>query len=338
VELSDALKILAVRSHFDDLDLALRYVGCTRSDTASPPAVAGQETTGPLADELRLEAADNELVQQRIDGWFLANEGDLDAAVRDAETTQDGDSQASDPEPRPTARPRPGLDPATKHQPARAAARFIVPMLLTGEEPPEGPAPVYASVKQRSLVPFQPRTGINSVINPRTAATAMHSLLERPAQSSEIDVNALIQRLSLVLPITSTPRLSRNMAVPRMYLLYDTTLLIGPYADDVQQLVQLARALFDSDALDIQAFRKSLHSGCGHGPIWTWTPFRFPAQPTTMAFISGSFGGDLADKARELNEVIAELERKGHHARVLWLGTPPVHRPSMERSWRVITT
>jgi hypothetical protein len=336
MELSDALKVLASRHHFEDLDLALRYVGCTRSDAASRPGQPDPEAASTsTGDSLPLEATDDELVQQRIDGWSLANERDLDAAIRDADAEE---TQARDPQPGPATRPQHGHNPATRHQPTREPARFVVPMLLIGEEPPQGPAPFYASVKLSKQGSRQRTVRSNSVINPRTAATAMHSLLERPARSSEIDVNALVQRLSLALPITSTPRLARAMAVPRMHLLYDTTLLIGPYADDVQQLARLARGLFDSDALDIWAFRKSLHGGCGQGPIWTWAPFRFPAQPTTMVFISGSFGGDLDDRARELDELTGQLERKGHHARVLWLGTPPGQRRSMERSWRVITT
>jgi len=344
MELSDALKIIAARDHFDDLDLALRYVGCIRSDVAPQPAVPGTKVTstaGKALGESRPEADDDLLVQQRVDGWSLVNEQDLEAAIRDAEAgaAQPEDTQAlSRGRPGQVAEPRRGRGLASVQKPARAPTRLIVPMLLTGEDPAEGPTPVYSSVKRRKRVPPPRGMRTGSVIHSRTAATTMHSLFERPAQSLEIDVDALIERLALVLPLTSTPRLARNMAVPRMLLLYDTALLIGPYADDVQQLVQLARALFDSDALGIQAFRKSLRSGCGHGPIWTWAPFQFPAQPTTMVFISGCFGGDLDDRVRELDELVAELERKGHHARVLWLGTPPGRRPLMERSWRVITT
>jgi hypothetical protein len=163
----------------------------------------------------------------------------------------------------------------------------------------------------------------------------MHSLLKRPAQSTEIDVEALVRRLALALPITDTPRLKRTMTVPPMHLLYDTSLLIGPYADDVQQLVRLAGALFGAEVLVIRAFRKSLRGGCGSGPIWTWQPFRLPLRPATVVFISGSFGGDLQTRVRELDEIVGELERRRHDARVLWFGDPPARRGSM-RSWRMI--
>jgi hypothetical protein len=347
MELSDALKILTARRHFEDLDLALGFVGCVRLGAAAdevarspdPPPVASPE------EDDWSQSAENVLPRARVDGWSMAADRDLDAATRQAERREIATPLPSDTSDAAGDTEAVAITPEVIRDRTRRAAQdqprdgFIVPMLL---EPVEdeaedlGGVPAYRSVALRRNSPQSRARATNSVINPRTAMTTMHSLLERPAQSSQIDVDALVRRLSLLLPITDTPRLSRDMAVPPMHLLYDTSLLIGPYAEDLQQLVWLARALFGEEVLEIRAFRKSLHGGCGRGPIWTWTPFRFPAHPATMMFISGSFGADLEARVRELEEIIKELEKRGHHGQVLWLGAPPIQDPSMARSWRIL--
>ncbi|MFF4209699.1 hypothetical protein ACFYZE_10190 [Streptomyces sp. NPDC001796] len=320
-ELADALKIVAMRSHFDDLDLALRYVGCVRS--TEPSEVVPPADIPPVgADELDYpEFEDSVPRSAAADGWAQLSEAELEEVAREAKAGEDGGRRRQ--------RHRSGPN-DTK--------AYVIPLVLEPTEEQEQPAPAYTSVAPPRPASRSRSTAARSAINPRTGKATMHALLKRSAESAEIDVDAVVQRLALALPVNVAPRVKRNLTVPPMHLLYDTSLLIGPYADDVRHLVGLARSLFDADYLEVRAYRNTIRGGCGSGPVWTWGPFRFPRVPATVVFITGSFGGDLTARVRELQEIVSELERKGHHACVLWLGEPPRPAEGTLRSWRMIRT
>lgn len=326
MELADALKILAARRHFDDLDLALRYVGCVRSDE---PLDSPFPATFVMNEQVSEPAPDNLPPPSKIDGWSMLTDAQLDAAAEGAET------EARDQADRPEKHRR-----VRRRRATGADIRFVVPFVLEADAQEPPPPPRYDSVpfpKKKDLrVETSPDT--YPEINPRTAESTMQSLLKRPTRSAEIDVDELGRQLALAIPVKNLPRLERNLTSPPMHLMYDTSLLIGPYAGDVKYLVEIARGMFDSGVLEIRAFRGTLRGGCGSGPIWTWRPFRIPSHTSTVIIVSGSFGTDLQGRVSELGQVITELERKGHHVRVLWLGSPPELSDRSRRSWRVIRT
>ncbi|WP_147268772.1 hypothetical protein [Sphaerisporangium album] len=336
-----------MRRHFDDLDLALALVGCVRSDgEPGPPPLT--EPEGRRPDEgTRPPAAhmshDDLPHRERLDGWSLLTDAELEAAAREAD-----DDGGPDPDTEPGADPgagrghdgdagrgRKGKKRVRSYVPRPDTYQYIIPMMLEPADDEPLRIPEYQSVPP----PGDPAPRASSAypaIYPRTSKATMHALMKRRTQSTDIDVEALVHRLSLNLPITETPRLKRDLTAPPMRLLYDTSLMIGPYADDVRHLLGLARALFDPGVLKIRAYRDSLSWGCGDGPVWTWRPFRVPHRPSTMVFVSGGFGGDLRARVRELERVAGELERKGHRAFVLWLGDPPGAGAVNPALWRVI--
>ncbi|MGK5529848.1 hypothetical protein [Streptomyces sp. URMC 129] len=336
MELADALRILARSRHFEgaELDLALSYVGCARSagpggaaPAAADPDAAGDEPgAGAPADDALL-------TRGRTDGWSLLSDAELDAAAVDWDDTARGPGE-------PGGAPGPhGRRPGARHRRARTPdPRHITPFVLDGDRVP-APAPRYDPVPPPLPADAPaPASATHSVIDPRTAATTLHTLLKRPVRGAEIDVDELVRQLALALPVTRAPRLEQDQTGPPLHLLYDTSLLIGPYAGDVRQLVLLVQGLFAAGGLQVRAFRGSLRGGCGSGPVWTWRPFQIPARPSTVLLISGSFGDNLPQRGRELEEFTAELQRKGHHARVLWLGDPPGLREAGRTTWRVIRT
>lgn len=329
MELTDALKILAARRHFDDLDLALRYVGCVRSEELADTPVPTTFRT----DEQVNEPTDNDLApRSRMDGWSMLPDTELDAAAEDAEHSQNDETARTSHQRRRVRRRRHTAETGTK---------FVVPFLLeAADQQPSSAPPRYDSVPFPKQHDFGAQASTTALpeIDPRTAESTMYSLLKRPTRSTAIDVDELVRQLALAIPVTNAPRLERNLTRPPMHLLYDTSLLIGPYADDVSNLVAIARGLFDAGVLEIRAFRGTLHGGCGSGPVWTWRSFQVPSRSSTVIIISGSFGTDLLTRVRELGEATSELERKGHHACVLWFGNPPGLSDRSRRSWRVIRT
>ena len=139
-----------------------------------------------------------------------------------------------------------------------------------------------------------------------------------------LDVERVVSRLARGQAVTQLPMLPRLRAAQRLDLVVDIGLMSGPFGHDILALQrQIVRAVPDATVRRL-AYSGLLSLGCGEGPMWRWTPYRYPSAPTATVFLTGGFGIEQSVRRRELEIVMAGLRARPDQAvHGYWLGSFP---------------
>ncbi|MEU1378211.1 hypothetical protein ABZ442_31865 [Streptomyces triculaminicus] len=204
------------------------------------------------------------------------------------------------PEPRATPETHPPAPPAPSagesDDPARPAAppppRDSAPpgrtIALTPVEhrPPAAtgwtvdPLPPPAAAAHRTALAHDP------LLAPRTTAAVLHAALARSTFEGELDVEAAVDRVSRLRPLTELPRRPVFTLRYGVQILADVSASMEPLARDVTDVVARVRALAGVAGTRTLYFSESPLRGAGEGPRAQWRPYRVPPAGTTVLILS----------------------------------------------------
>ncbi|MFI2648505.1 MULTISPECIES: hypothetical protein [Micromonospora] len=275
--LRDALLIIAHRDRLADLDGALALVGVRLEDQVAPP-VARALTAADPADLLD-DDIDHHVVGMVADGWSDDEVGSAERtfAEEPGATSPAGGHGAGRPGPagpRAAGRARGGKPPGMI---AAVVDAQVVPVDDQRAAPlpqtPYRPVPRSAAAGRRTDPAFAVRT----------LSSTLHSLVRVWRHGTEPDMDAVVDAIATMEPLTRVPMTRRLGQPDRICVLSDLQLRSGPYRDDVRYLLRTVRRLFSDGRLEFMTFRGSPARGCGTGPVWTWKPYEaHPKFDVTM--------------------------------------------------------
>lgn len=302
---ADALRVLAVRRHLVDLDLALRILGY-RLDRSSQEAELLVDS-GPVGQE-------PEVSDDMADSLLMPLEHHWeDPITDDFEEGEDwhwgyGESAT-----------------ASEREVGRNGG--LIPYVLPGREISRTPGDAMDSIER-------PRTAEEyaALLHMRVAQHAatwdagrIRDLLLRKVPGRRIDVQAVVRLLAEGKPVRTLPFLSASRVALPIQVVHDIGLFTGPLGFDLQALLD-AMLTSGSSGLERISFRHTLAEGCGTGPVWEWDDYRIPRRATAVVLVSGLYGPAPARRVTEFEHLLATLNRHGHHARAVWFGSLPDQR------------
>lgn len=311
MSLRDAVKVLAFRHQLSNLSRALELVGY---GLAPPPQPENQT----YDEQLELMSMREMLQRAR---WRRLS---MNQSQREFDGSPD---------------PQHGRDPLDDHQGWRwgsglmrlggidvrhAAISEKGSGMVAGVLAPESAKPPAAGPPPLDLPVEPPPSGNTSESDVRLSAAVLSDMVRLKLPGPRLDVVKAVELLARMSPIVRLPKLARQRAARRVDVYYDIGLMVGPFGADLYALVrQIDAELRDSEISHI-AFRSLLSFGCGEGPVWTWTNYRYPSVATASIFITGDFGGYPSVRKRELDMVMSTLERRADQAaHGVWIGALP---------------
>lgn len=325
MSLRDAVNILAFRRHLSDVDRALQFVGYQlRAPLATPQQLDAEEQSEVESmREILRKARDRRLHEEEAG----PSDGKSAVAVRRRSMVSDEQGwrwgagvvslSAA------TVRPR-DLDVTPDG--------FVASVTSSSFAAP--PAAIPPTSDRDSRWSFGARSRRSDVSLP---VATLSGVVQMTLPGRRIDVEQTVRKLARLEPMATLPRLTRRRPARRVAVVMDIGQMEGPFGEDVQAIFQqVASTLPDSEVVRI-AFRDLLSRGCGPGPVWSWTAYRFPSRTTASVFVTGSFGGDPTLRRRELDITMSGLNRRVNQtAHGVWIGAIPPTLSARTSLWTVI--
>ncbi|MGI5368970.1 hypothetical protein [Streptomyces iakyrus] len=313
MSIADAVRVIAAREHLVDLEFALSLLGFQLVPLAEPAWEITSESELEDADEADDVVVDDAEVSHHGIGRVMAS-----TPTDDLAGLGDGDNPGSQ-----GLRWFWGLG----DQSGGAQANRLIPYVLDSD------AILSAEETRQGRVPAveHPRTSAESAeltLERVTEYTTtwdrqrMHRLLLRRVPGRRIDVEKIVRMLAQGQVVHRLPVLPRTKVALPIQVVHDIGLYTGPFGLDLRALLDVVR-LASVPGLELLAFRHSIAHGCGTGPAWRWQPYRIPARASCVLLVSGGYGPDPLNRAREFHHLMAALNRRGHHARAVWFGELP---------------
>lgn len=154
-----------------------------------------------------------------------------------------------------------------------------------------------------------------SLLAPRSASSVLHRALSRKVDEGELDIPAIIGRLSRGLPVGRLPRRPVRTLRFGVQMLVDLGTGMEPFSRDAQQVVQQVRATAGHEHTEVVYFDHSPMRSAGPGPRWTWGDYPPPAPGTRVFILSDlGMGGPRLDPRRSTRAEWEHLVRLLKHS------------------------
>jgi hypothetical protein len=147
-------------------------------------------------------------------------------------------------------------------------------------------------------------TRYNPLFDPHTQRAILGAVAASRAPIGEVDTEALANRCARREPIRVFPRHSKPTTRRGLQLLLDIGNPMLPFARDQEVLVRSLRLVAGPDGFEALRFMGMPlgDGGAGEGPVWTWRPYRPPANGVPILVVS-DFGMASHDARRVAIEV-----------------------------------
>ncbi|MFI8487182.1 hypothetical protein [Streptomyces rubrogriseus] len=306
----DAVRILAARKHLADLEAALRIVGFRLEQGVLHEHAEPEAQLVVDADPATAEPDD---VDESSDARLIPRDHLWDDSIADSSSEK-------------------GIAWDWGNTPSVAAsARTVgrngglVPYVLPSVEIPQVSRDTQAGSIERPRTAEEYASLLRKQVVEYAAAwdtRRIRDLLLRKVPGRRIDVPKVVRLLAARKPVRTLPLMSRSRVALPIQIVHDIGLFTGPLSLDLQALID-AMLTHGNSGLDRISFRHTLSAGCGSGPVWEWEDYRLPRRATAVVLISGLYGPDPARRVGEFEQLLATLNRHGHHARAVWFGALP---------------